>query len=135
MRSRFLLFGTIVFLSVFALAQQNSANNQAPPSDQQKVTDRDAEAGESSSRETRIDIKPPANDAKDHPTSAAAVAGLKPSDIILAIDGETIAAADDLVRALTGEKIGKRVALDVLRGTERLTISVTPQERGRPAKT
>jgi S1-C subfamily serine protease len=68
------------------------------------------------------------------PGSAAALAGLKPGDIIVSIDGETIAAADDLVRALTGEKIGKRVALEVLRGTERLTVSAVPQERARPAK-
>ena len=67
------------------------------------------------------------------PDSAAARAGLKPSDILIALDGETIAGADDLVRALTGEKIGREVALDVLRGTERLTISVVPQERKRAA--
>jgi hypothetical protein len=35
------------------------------------------------------------------------------------------------VRALTGEKIGREVALDVLRGVERLTVSVVPQERRR----
>jgi tetratricopeptide (TPR) repeat protein len=38
--------------------------NQAPPR-----SDRDKEAGESSSRETRIDLTPPKNDAKDHPNS------------------------------------------------------------------
>jgi S1-C subfamily serine protease len=63
------------------------------------------------------------------PDSAAARAGLKAGDIIVALDGKTIAGADDLVRALTGEKIGKDVALDVLRGTERLTLSLLPQER------
>src|SRR5271156_1260139 len=63
--------------------------------------------------------------------SAAARAGLKASDIIVALDGETIAGADDLVRALTGDKIGRDIALDVLRGTERLTLSVVPQERRR----
>jgi S1-C subfamily serine protease len=63
------------------------------------------------------------------PDSAAARAGLKASDILIALDGQTIAGADDLVRALTGEKIGRDVALDVLRGTERLTVSVVPQER------
>jgi len=65
------------------------------------------------------------------PDSAAARAGLKQNDIIIALDGETIAGADDLVRALTGDKIGRDVALDVLRGTERLTLSVVPQERER----
>jgi S1-C subfamily serine protease len=65
------------------------------------------------------------------PDSAAGRAGLIPGDIIVGIDGETIAGADDLVRALTGEKIGREVALDVLRGIERLTLSVVPQERRR----
>jgi S1-C subfamily serine protease len=65
------------------------------------------------------------------PDSAGARAGLRPNDIIVALDGEIIAGADDLVRALTGEKIARDVALDVLRGTERLTISIVPQERRR----
>jgi S1-C subfamily serine protease len=58
-------------------------------------------------------------------------AGVKPGDIVLALDGSTVTGADDLVRLLTGEKIGERVALGVLRGGERLTISVVPQERRR----
>jgi S1-C subfamily serine protease len=65
------------------------------------------------------------------PASAAARGGLRAGDIIVGLDGEVIGGADDLVRALTGEKIGKSVALDVLRGVERLTISVVPQERQR----
>ena len=63
--------------------------------------------------------------------SAAAQAGLKPGDIIVALDGVTIAGADDLVRSLTGDTIGRSVAFDVLRGTERLTLNVVPQERRR----
>src|SRR5262249_6999370 len=63
------------------------------------------------------------------PDSAAERAGLRPGDIIVALDGVTIAGADDLVRALTGDKIGRSVAFDVLRGTERLTIAAIPQER------
>jgi S1-C subfamily serine protease len=65
--------------------------------------------------------------------SAADRAGLKAGDIVLGLDGTAITGADDLVRALTGEKIGKNVALDVLRGTERLTISLVPEERKRAA--
>jgi S1-C subfamily serine protease len=65
------------------------------------------------------------------PDSAGASAGLRSNDIIVALDGEVIAGADDLVRALTGEKIGRDIALDVLRGAERLTLSVVPQERKR----
>jgi len=49
------------------------AKKQAPPR-----SDRDREAGESSSRENRIDLRPPANDAKDHPNSASAVADIEP---------------------------------------------------------
>jgi S1-C subfamily serine protease len=63
------------------------------------------------------------------PDSAAERAGLRPGDIIVALDGVTIAGADDLVRALTGDKIGLSVAFDVLRGTERLTLAAVPRER------
>src|SRR5579862_7069433 len=65
------------------------------------------------------------------PDSAAARAGLRPGDILVGLDGEAISGADDLVRALTGEKIGRKIALDVLRGTDRLTLSLVPQERRR----
>ena len=67
------------------------------------------------------------------PDSAAGSAGLRPGDIIVRLDGTTISGADDLVRALTGDKIGRNVALEVLRGTELLTLSLVPQERRRAA--
>jgi len=65
------------------------------------------------------------------PDSAAARAGLRPGDIILLLDDERIAGADDLVRALTGDKISRSVTLDILRGTERLIVAIVPQERRR----
>ena len=65
------------------------------------------------------------------PDSAAALAGLRPGDIIVALDGVTIAGADDLVRALTGDKIDRSVAFEVLRGIERLTVAAVPRERRR----
>jgi len=65
--------------------------------------------------------------------SAAARAGLRPGDIIVKLDGDVISGADDLVRGLTGDKIGRKVALEVLRGTERLNLSLIPQERRRTA--
>jgi S1-C subfamily serine protease len=65
------------------------------------------------------------------PDSPAARSGIKFGDILLSLDGTMITGADDLVRTLTGDTIDREVALDVLRGTERLTIKLTPQERKR----
>jgi len=75
---------TSLLLGASALAQQSPSDqsppqsppqNQAPPrsdqgkSDQEKSRERSAEAGESSSRDTRIDTSPPKDDAKNHPAS------------------------------------------------------------------
>jgi S1-C subfamily serine protease len=65
--------------------------------------------------------------------SAADRAGLRAGDIVLGLDGKTITGADDLIRALTGERIGRSVAFDVLRGVERMTVSLVPEERKRAA--
>jgi len=44
--------------------ERDANQNQAPPR-----SERSKEAGESSSRDTRIDLSPPANDSKEHPHS------------------------------------------------------------------
>ena len=63
----------LVLLGGWAVAQQQSqpdqdqeqpGQNQAPPRSAPA-----AEAGESSSRDTRVDISPPKDDAKNHPNS------------------------------------------------------------------
>ena len=48
--------------------ERDSNQNQPPPR-----SERSKEAGESSSRDNRIDLSPPANDAKDHPNSAVPI--------------------------------------------------------------
>ena len=52
-------------------AQQNDAS--APQNQDQKEQQSAREAEESSSKDTRIDLAPPADDAKQHPQSGAAV--------------------------------------------------------------
>jgi tetratricopeptide (TPR) repeat protein len=70
--SLILLFGCLTT----AVAQDSSLeNNQTPPR-----SARDKEAGESSSRDTRIDLSPPKDDAKDHPNSAVSLAGADEDD-------------------------------------------------------
>jgi tetratricopeptide (TPR) repeat protein len=46
----------------------------------EKTAERNREAQESSSRDTRVDISPPKGDAKNHPDSKGAVADLEPGN-------------------------------------------------------
>lgn len=57
-------------------SDQGPGASQAPPRyepDKARERERDKEAGESSSRDTKIDISPPPDDDKKHPASAVAV--------------------------------------------------------------
>jgi len=51
-----------------------------PQDSSDKTSERNREAQESSSHDTRVDISPPKGDAKNHPDSKGAVAGLEPAD-------------------------------------------------------
>ena len=51
-----------------------------PQDSSDKTSERNREAQESSSRDTRVDISPPKGDAKNHPDSKGAIAGLAPGD-------------------------------------------------------
>ncbi len=66
-----LLAASLLLLATSGLAQQPSPD---------KPDDRSREAEESSSRDTRIDISPPKDDAKNHPFSKSAVADLEAED-------------------------------------------------------
>jgi S1-C subfamily serine protease len=61
--------------------------------------------------------------------SPAAIAGLKPRDIVVSLDGEAVTGIDDLIRLLNGERIERSLAVSVLRGAEVATFQVTPVER------
>jgi tetratricopeptide (TPR) repeat protein len=69
--SRLLLLASFLLAGILCLAQQLSSD---------KTSERNREAQESSSRDTRVDISPPKGDAKNHPDSKGAVADLEPSD-------------------------------------------------------
>jgi len=63
----------IVFLLLATLSLTQDSSDKAASD---KSAARNREAQESSSRDTRIDISPPRDDAKNHPGSKDAVAGL-----------------------------------------------------------
>jgi S1-C subfamily serine protease len=55
--------------------------------------------------------------------------GLREGDIIVESSGAPVSGADDLHRLLTEERIGKPLAITVIRGTERMTVTVVPRDR------
>ena len=55
-------------------------------------------------------------------------AGLREGDIIVGFDERPIAGIDDLHKLLTEERIGHKSSLMVLRGTQQLSLEVTPEE-------
>jgi S1-C subfamily serine protease len=67
------------------------------------------------------------------PASPAGRAGLVAGDIVLSLDGQAVTGADDLIRILTGEKIGGKVEIELLRERQRRLVSLEPQERQRQA--
>jgi S1-C subfamily serine protease len=67
------------------------------------------------------------------PGSPANLAGLLTGDMIVRLDGEPVTGADDLIRLLTGEKIGRMIEVDVLRLGKPRTFTLVPQERKKAA--
>lgn len=69
------MLALILFLSLtsWAVAQQQPGSDQDSEQSREVQVERDTEAGISSSRDTKIDIRPPVDDAKNHPNSGAYV--------------------------------------------------------------
>ena len=59
----------------------------------------------------------------------ADLGGLRAGDILLALDGVPVAGADDLIRLLGADRIGRAVALEVLRNGRIERLAVMPRER------
>jgi len=67
------------------------------------------------------------------PGSPANRSGLLTCDMIVALDGQPVTGADDLLRLLTGERIGKSIEIRVLRLGKPRTFTLAPEERKKPA--
>jgi S1-C subfamily serine protease len=57
------------------------------------------------------------------------LAGLMSLDTIVRADGIAVTGVDDLIRLLNGDRIGRTVAIDVLRRGSLRRFDVTPLER------
>jgi S1-C subfamily serine protease len=61
--------------------------------------------------------------------SPASRAALRDGDIIAALAGQPVAGIDALHRLLTAERAGMTLSLEVLRGVERLYLSIKPETK------
>ena len=64
------------------------------------------------------------------PGSPAARAGLREGDVMVSLNGQPVSTIDALHKLLTGDQIGVRSLMTVIRGTEKLDLPVTPVESG-----
>jgi S1-C subfamily serine protease len=63
------------------------------------------------------------------PEGPAAKAGLLPGDVVVRLDGVDINGVDDLIRVLDRDRIGRRLAMDVLRRGHLRAVDIDPIER------
>jgi len=60
--------------------------------------------------------------------SPAALGGLKPEDLIVALDGAEVRGVDDIQRLMTAERIGETVTASVVRQDRELRVPLVPIE-------
>ena len=63
------------------------------------------------------------------PGGPAALGGLRDGDVILALDGVPVTGADDLIRLLGADRIGRSVEVSLLRDARLEKCTVAPSER------
>jgi S1-C subfamily serine protease len=63
---------------------------------------------------------------KDSPASRA---GIREGDFLFGFAGEKVRGIDDLHRLLTEERIGRPAEIELLRGTERKSLPIVPEEK------
>jgi len=76
-----------------------------------------------------VDHKMGALLAQIEPDGPAAKAGLLPGDVVIKLDGVDIRGVDDLIRVLDRDRIGRTLAMDVLRLGRLRAIDIHPVER------
>jgi S1-C subfamily serine protease len=60
--------------------------------------------------------------------SPAAAAGLRPEDLIVAVDGRPVADVGEVQRLMVGDRIGAALAIEVIRGGRTVTVRLVPAE-------
>src|SRR4030081_3413213 len=76
-----------------------------------------------------VDNKMGALLAQIEPDGPAAQAGLLPGDVVIRLDGVEVNGVDDLIRVLDRDRIGRTLAMDVLRMGRLRAIEIHPIER------
>jgi S1-C subfamily serine protease len=64
----------------------------------------------------------------------AARAGLREGDVIIEFNGRPVPSIDALHKLLTGQQIGRRSPLVIIRGTEKVTLEIEPEETPREVR-
>jgi S1-C subfamily serine protease len=62
------------------------------------------------------------------PGSPAAAAGIRDGDLVVAFEGTPIESVDAVLRLLTDDRIGIPVTVTVLRGVEKLALTIVPSD-------